>query len=349
VFARSWACSGHKASQENTERIAQIRTSGGGSADRPLEETIEAAKQTRKEATDPLFLEASQSQAPVTLTRVNRLIDRMKTGDPGNTRLLPALNEIQGTLADNSAQATISASRNIGRMISEKGPTGAPINEAIVRQLTRVKKVLDDEIGKDNRAFKEANGIFKEMSTPVNKAEIAQRLEQKLVSPLAGDEGSIIQQRAAGFTSALDDERKLIAQATGFKRGTGLDKIFSEDELVKLGNVSDRLKSDAEFNRLASLGTEEARRLIQGLQPPKPIGMLDRAVVIVKAIMTKLGAATEEATLKKAAEIFQDPKRLADLLEKADSRSVSGLKRVINAIPFEDIARVAPAITAARQ
>jgi len=338
-----------RVSQENTARITAIRQSGGGSVDEPLSATVQAAKQTRQEATESLFLEASQSQAPVTLTATRRVIDRMVQADPNNRKLIPALNEIKQTLAGDSAQEVISASRNIGILISERGPNGIPVNEAIVKQLTRVKKVLDEEIGKNNPRFKEANELFSDLSKPVNKAEIAQRLEQRLVSPLAGDEGSVIQQRSAQFASALDDERKLIAQATGFKRGTGLDKIFSEDELVKLGNVADRLSSDAEFNRLATLGTAEAQRLIKGLQPPQPPGMLDRAIFIIRGIMTKVGAATEEATLKKAAEIFQDPQRLATLLESADSRSVTALKRVINAIPFEDLARTVPAITAARQ
>jgi len=338
-----------RVSQENTERIAAIRQSGGGSATEPLEATVQAARQTRQEVTEPLFTQASQSQVPVTLTGTQKVIDRMISQDPNNRKLIPALNEIKQTLAGDSAQEVISASRNIGIMISERGPNGIPVNEAIVRQLTRVKKVLDDEIGSANPRFREANELFSELSKPVNKAEIAQRLEQRLTSPLAGEEASVLQQRSAQFASALDDERKLIAQATGFKRGTGLDDIFSEEELVKLGNVSDRLSSDAEFARLATLGTPEANRLIQGLQPPKPIGMLDRAIVIIKGILTKVGTATEEATLKKAAEIFQDPNRLATLLESADSRSVSALKRVLNAIPFEDLARTAPAITAARQ
>lgn len=338
-----------RTAEENTARVRTVREAGGGSADVPLSETIDSATRARASRTNPLFEAASKSTATVNTSRTSQLITRMIESDPNNQKLVPVLNQIQQTLEGGSAREVISASRNIGRLMSEKGPTGAPVNENIVRQLNIVKKALDKQIGRAVPEFKEANELFQTLSRPVNRAQVAQRLEQRLTAPLAGDESSVIQQRGAQFTAALDDERKLIAQSTGFKRGTGLDQFFDEDELVKLGNVADRLKADAEFQRLATLGTPEAKRLIAGLEPPKPIGMLDRTIVIIKGILTKAGAATEEATLKRASEIFADPQALANLLDGADARTVTALKRVINAIPFEDLARTAPAITATRQ
>jgi len=344
--------------EQNSSRIATVREAGGGSADKPLSETIDKAIGARKAATSQLFEDAGNDTAEIGIPRTLKIVNSFLEKSPKETKLTSILNGVKesfevagptGRVADKTSRGLISASKNIRNLIDERGPTGQRVNQGIVRELTIIKKSLDAEIGKVNTGYAKANSLFRDMSKPVNKAQIAQKLEEKLTSSLAGDADSVIQQRGAAFNTALDNERKLIAEATGFKRGSGLEQYFDKQTLTKLGGISDRLSNDAEFLRLATLGRQGASRLVGDMRPPQPPGILDRAMFIIRSILTKAGAATEDATLNKAAEIFRDPKALADLMSKTDARSVSALKKVINAIPADKIARTAPAITATKE
>lgn len=326
--------------EENASRIAAVRQAGGGTGEVPLAQTIDDLIKTRTQQTAPLFTAASKSTATVTPKRANELVDGFIESDPNNQKLIPVLNQIKQTLTGNSPRELISASQNIGRLMSEKGPTGQRVNEAIVRQLNIIKKALDNDIGKAVPEFKQANALFQELSEPVNRAQVAQRLEQKLTSPLAGDTESVIQQRGAQFASALDDERKLIAQATGFKRGTGLDKFFSEEDLTKIGNIADRLKNDAEFSRLATIGRGQAGRITQDLEAQTLVNPLNRIIMVINRVLTLSGRARKEETLNQAAQVFRDPKKLAGLLDSADPAQRGQIKTLLDSIPIERIATV---------
>ena len=331
---------------QNQARVALLREAGGG---QNLDDVITTATQSRRQITQPLYNAANESTAVVNVKRTADLIDNLIKNDPNNQRLVPVLQTVKTTLAENTPRSLISASQNIGRIMREKGPNGQPINEAIVRQLITVKRSLDNQIAKVVPEFKEANRLFSELSVPIEKAQIAQRLERALTSPLSGSADSVIRQRGSVFSNALRDERMLVRQATGFKRGKRLDQIFDEEELGKILSVSEQVKNDAELLRLASFGREEMRRMVGDLEGKTLPNPLERTIMVINGIIKRGGVARREGTLNRAAEIFEDPLKLAELLEKASPAEVIRLKSGLGDIPAGTFARTVPAITAARE
>ena len=166
---------------------------------------------------------------------------------------------------------------------------------------------------------------------------------------MAGADDSAILQRGSQFASALDDERKLVSSVTGFKRNDGLIKIFGEEGVEKLEGIATALKNDSELQRLAVLGSQGADRITSELGGKTVINPLHRGLMILNGIIKRGGVVRKESTLNDAAQIFKDPQKLAALLEKANPRELSVLRRLINSIPLEQLTRTVPAITAARQ
>lgn len=359
--------------RQNAERISQIRIASGGRPNVRLTETIDDLTNARKIATDPLYAQASQSTARINARPVVEVIDRLIKKDPNNSELVPVLNELKRQLVKrppppqtgripiggrptqraslaNTARELISTSRDIGTRIGKKDPvSGKSVNENIVRQLTSVKRALDEAIGDQVTAFREANEEFARRSVPIDRAAIGLRLENKLTSALSGDESSVIQQRASGFASALDDERGLVSQATGFKRNKGLQSIFGDDGVERLQAVADELKSNAELQRLAVLGGKGADRITSELEGHTLVNPLNRVLMVVNGIIKRGGTVRKEAALNDAAEIFQDPARLAELLERANPRELTVLRRLISALPLRELSRTAPAIAGTRE
>lgn len=356
---------------QNTARITAIREASGGNAAKPLTTTIDELTASRKAIADPLFEESSKASAKIDPKDTIKVLDRLIKADPNNDDLIPVLMNIRGQLVKPAPKPTgrvplrgfpdqppiltqsprelISSSRNIASIISKKDPvSGKSINENIVRQLSGVKKVLDKTIGVSVPSFKAANEAWKKLSIPVDKAGIGLRLEKKLTSVLAGDEGSIIQQRGAQFVGALADEKALISGATGFKRGSGLEKYFDESEMNRLGLVAKELQDNAELQRLAAAGGKGADRIMSELEGHTSVNALNRVLMVLNAIITRAGSARKEATLNEASKIFQNPKQLADLLEKAKPRELTAFKRIVSSVPIENITRTTAAISATR-
>lgn len=333
-------------SQQNASRLQRLRAAGGASEGQTLDDAIEAARVARQRATNPLYESAKRSGSQVNLDRTKTLVNRIIESDPKNKKIVSALNDVRDSIDDTtSPREAISAWRNIQNLIDEKGPTGQKVNESIVRQLATVRRSLESEIGRSVPEFRKANQLYKELSKPFDRARVAKVLEDKLTSTLSGSDESVLAQKAASFSGALDDERKLIAQATGFKRGSGLDKFFDEDEITVLGNISNELKNNAEFNRLAQMGRPGAKSILGTLGPEPVANPLNRVIMIVNALIRKAGTVKQEETIKRIGEIFQNPNQLADLLEGSTPREISLIKSALSKVPVDQLARTAPAVT----
>lgn len=332
-------------SAQNASRLQRLRQVGGAVDDQSLDDAIDTARQVRTQRTNPLYEAAKKSEAQVDASRTQRLLGSIKEADPRNQKLISALDNVEQSIKDTSSpRELVSAWRNIGNLIDEKGPTGQRVNENIVRQLTTLKRSLESDIGRSVPEFRQANQLFKELSQPVNRAEVARELERRLTSSLSGSDDSVINQQASNFNSALQGERKLVSQATGFNRGK-LDKFFNEDEINTLKGISQELQNNAEFNRLAQLGRSEARQILGTLGPEPVANPLNRVIMIANAIIRKSGSVQQGAVVKRIGEIFQDPNKLADLLEEATERERGLLRSALSEIPTDQLARTAPAVT----
>lgn len=152
-----------------------------------------------------------------------------------------------------SPQALKSASQNIGDLINKKGPTGENINEAIVRELTTIKKSLDHQIGKAEPAYKAAQQLYAEKSGPINQMDVARLIAQKSVNPLRENI------RPESFAKAISDETA--RKATGFKRAK-IDKIMTPDQMGTLNAIKQDLQQSV-FRDTAgrSVGSDTVQKL----------------------------------------------------------------------------------------
>lgn len=336
-------------SAQNASRLERLRQTGGAQAGQSLDDAAEAARNVRRQRTNPLFEAAKSSDANVDAGRTLGLVDDLIASDPRNAKLTSALKQIRDSISDGDKAASsprelISAWRNMQNLMDEKGPTGQRVNDAIIRQLTIVRRSLEGDISRSVPEFREANRLFKELSVPVNRAQVASGLESRLASNLSGSDDSVINQQAAQFSGALSNERKLIKDATGFARGR-LDKIFSPDEISTLKGISQELKNNAEFNRLAQMGNSEARQILGTLGPEPLANPLMRVIMVVNALIKKSGRLQTGQALKRMGEVFQNPDELADILESATTRERGIIKSALAQIPVDQLARTAPAVT----
>jgi hypothetical protein len=237
------------------------------------------------------------SSAPRELVTARQILNRVKNFDldeytaiaqlqrlkPKDAQSAAAISEaiksmeIPDRVVTQSVPNLISASRNISRMMNEKGPTGAPINEAIVRELSVVKRSLDRQIAKAAPEYQQATRLFADLSKPINRMEVAQYLNGKLI-PALNDAGASAPQRAQVFASAIRDMEESVGKVTGFKRAGGLSSIMTPDEMATINSVSSDLARNADFERLAVAGERRANDLVRDMFSGTGINPLSRPI-----------------------------------------------------------------------
>jgi len=359
----------------NASRRASLRSAAGANTTESIDEVIERTITSRQVQTQPLFVAARESKAVVDPTKPINLINRMIKADPKKKPLVSALNEVRDTLfiktpaqtgrialrdlgapavsqvKDTSARGLISASKNIGLLIAKTDPvTGKRINEQIVRELVLVKKSLDSAIARSVPEYKVANTLFQELSLPVNRAQIAKRLENALVSPVEGKTiDDILVQRGTAFANAIRDERALIGKATGFKRGKDLESIFGKEELGKILSISQNIKDDATLVKIANEGRAGLARITQQERGETFINPLQRVIMVINGIIKRTGVLRLEKALDKGSEVFEDRLLLAKLLESATPGEIQVMKRSLASDEVSRFIRVAPAILATQE
>lgn len=132
-------------------------------------------------------------------------------------------------------RALQSASQNIGDLLATKGPTGAPINEAITRELSTVKRSLDAQIGKAEPAYRDAQQLYRELSRPIAQMQIGQYLYGKLFPALTEQGAERV--TPGRFAELLRDGDATAAKVTGFKRAKLAD-ILTPEQRQTLDSLS---------------------------------------------------------------------------------------------------------------
>jgi hypothetical protein len=168
-----------------------------------------------------------------------------------------------------------SAIQNIGDMIERKGPDGARVNEAIVRELSIVKKSLELQLGKVEPAYAQAQRTFATMSRPIDQMKIGEELLERGASalPKSGNESKLYAEQLARLIRGDD---KLVKSATGFARNKGLASVMEPRQMQSLDAlVRDLARSTAAQESVRAVGSNTAQNLVgQNLlrQTMTPVG-----------------------------------------------------------------------------
>ena len=155
----------------------------------------------RSNVSGPLYTAATQPTMAVNVAPLTQQIDTLLAANPGNTKLVSALNQVKtGLEASTNAQQVSSVLDNLKDLISSKD------NKFIVSNLVNVKKTIEQALP----GYQQAQQVFAAASPPVNQAKVLGAMQQVLTQPLG------VGERAGPFMTALGrGENALLKKSTG--------------------------------------------------------------------------------------------------------------------------------------
>lgn len=244
--------------------------------------------------------------------------------------------EIPGRVVTQSVPNLISASRAVKQLMDQKGPTGAPVNEAIVRELSAIKRSLDAQIAKVAPEYGQANRMFRDLSKPIDQMKVGQFLEEKLTPALSEQGASAVAQRPSVFAQALRDASSTVRGATGFRRAGEIKDIMSPQQMDLINRVGQDLARRADFESLARAGTPKINEMIGDQYSKQVAPMLSRVMMMLNNVMKRTAAGAGERGMAVLAEKMKDPVAMADLMQKATEPERRVIQQLIqNAIAAE--------------
>tara|TARA_R110002110_G_scaffold94729_1_gene245278 strand:+ start:1112 stop:3286 length:2175 start_codon:yes stop_codon:yes gene_type:complete len=265
-----------------------------------------------------------------------------KTADEAIMFATTRMKDADFVLADNAIDL-ISASKNIANLIKTKDPSltgngpGASLDNFIVKELSKIKTLLDNTISNKVPAYKKAQEEYKKLSIPIDQMRIGQTLESKLVPP-AKDIGVDAKLNAAAYAKALRDDKKTVGAATDFKRNEGMGGVLTPEQMGITQRVGEEVARRANYLDLAQRGAPRTGQIIgdqmAGTQLPNA---LNRPIMIINNILDRLQGKVQGRSLEEMAIIMQDPQKTAILLQSATQPEKNEINKLIQSQFFNKI------------
>jgi hypothetical protein len=223
---------------------------------------LEAAVKVREQATKPLYEEALASKATVRVPPVMKLVDDILTKNPKNDSITVPLNQIKQDLLDESGNgfntnvgSLISLSQNIKNKLNQT-VDGKPAFDSKV--LTQIKDKLEEQIARAEPKFAEARSKYKELSAPINQAQLLGAMRETLVNSKGGE-------RVTPFLNALGSgEKSLFRKADQSPRFGSVDEVLSPAQRKVKDRLVGELRRDAEVTRRAKEAGSKTREIVAG-------------------------------------------------------------------------------------
>jgi hypothetical protein len=223
---------------------------------------LEAAVKVREQATKPLYEEALASKATVRVPPVMKLVDDILTKNPKNDSITVPLNQIKQDLLDESGNgfntnvgSLISLSQNIKNKLNQT-VDGKPAFDSKI--LTQIKDKLEEQIARAEPKFAEARSKYKELSAPINQAQLLGAMRETLVNSKGGE-------RVTPFLNALGSgEKSLFRKADQSPRFGSVDEVLSPTQRKVKDRLVGELRRDAEVTRRAKEAGSKTREIVAG-------------------------------------------------------------------------------------
>jgi hypothetical protein len=176
-----------------------------------------------------------------------------------------------------------------------------------------------------------ARSTYADMSKPINQMEVGQRILNKYASA-SNDLAGNPKLRAEALNRALQDEEKLVRQATGFNGSGGLDSVFTPEQIRAVRSIADELSTVGAVEAAArTTGSPTAQNLasqnvLRQLIGPTglPETWAENALLMTLARPMQWAAkAGEPKITNRLAEAMLNPRDAATLLEMASVPTVS--------------------------
>jgi hypothetical protein len=209
---------------------------------------LQTAEALRANAAGPLYAAATQPTIAVSTAPLVQNIDSLLAANPGNTKLVSALNQVKAGLeASTNAQQVSSVLDNIKDLIASKD------NKFIVKNLTALKT----DIEKTLPGYAQAQQVFAATSGPVNQAKVLGAMQDVLAAPLG------VGERAGPFMTAMGrGENALLKKSTGAARFNELSDVLTPGQMKVVGEVESGLLRDANVAAQTKAGAEAMKIIL---------------------------------------------------------------------------------------
>lgn len=264
---------------------------------------LQSAEAMRGNVSGPLYTAATQPTTAVNVLPLTQQIDGLLAANPGNAKLVAALNQVKtGLEASTDAQQVSSVLDNLKDLIANKD------NKFIVKNLTNVKSTIEQALP----GYQQAQKVFAAASPPVNQAKVLGAMQQVLTQPLG------VGERAGPFMTALGrGETALLKKSTGAARYDDLSQVLSPQQMNVVKGVESELKRNAEVVRQTQAGADAMKIILEANQSKFRLpSFLDVKVTVTNQMLDILKDKMSANVLKELEKGFASAKDFETLMKK---------------------------------
>jgi superoxide dismutase len=264
---------------------------------------LQAAETARTNLSKPFYNAATLPLTPINTAPLAQQLDTILAANPGNAKLIAALNQVKtGLEASSSAQQVSSVLDNLKDLISSKD------NKFIVKNLVDVKKTIEQALP----GYERAQQVFALASPPVNQAKVLGAMTNVLEQPLG------VGERAGPFMNALGrGESALLKKATGEARYSDLSQVLSPQQMNVVKGVESELKRNAEVVSQTQKGADAMKIIMDANQSKFRLpSFLDVKVTLTNQVLDILKGKMSADVLKELEKGFASADNFKDLLGK---------------------------------
>jgi len=279
---------------QETERMARLQA---------VTPDLQAAETARRNVSKPFYNAATLPLTPINTAPLTQQLDTILAANPGNAKLVSALNQVKtGLEASSSAQQVSSVLDNLKDLISSKD------NKFIVSNLVDVKKTIEQALP----GYERAQRVFAAASPPVNQAKVLGAMQEVLTQPLGAGE------RALPFMTALGrGETALLKKATGATRYDDLSQVLSPQQMGVVKGIESELKRNAEVVRQTQAGADAMKIIMEANRSKFRLpSFLDVKVTVTNEVLDILKDKMSANVLKELEKGFASAKDFQTLLKK---------------------------------
>lgn len=279
---------------QEADRIARLKASTPD---------LQSAEAMRGNVSGPLYSAATQPTTAVNVLPLTQQIDTLLAANPGNAKLVTALNQVKtGLEASTNAQQVSSVLDNLKDLISSKD------NKFIVKNLVGVKNTIEQALP----GYQQAQQVFAAASPPVNQAKVLNAMTNVLEQPLG------VGERAGPFMTALGrGESALLKKSTGAARYDDLSQVLSPQQMGVVKGVEAELKRNAEVVRQTQAGADAMKIILEANQSKFRLpSFLDVKVTLTNQMLDILRDKMSANVLKELEKGFNSAQDFQTLMKK---------------------------------
>jgi hypothetical protein len=264
---------------------------------------LRSAEAMRGNVSGPLYTAATQPTTAINVLPLTQQIDDLLLANPGNTKLVSALNQVKtGLEASTDAQQVSSVLDNLKDLIASKD------NKFIVKNLINVKSTIEQALP----GYQQAQQVFAAASPPVNQAKVLGAMQQVLTQPLG------VGERAGPFMTALGrGETALLKKSTGAARYDDLNQVLSPQQMGVVKGIESELKRNAEVVRQTQAGADAMKIILEANQSKFRLpSFLDVKVTVTNQMLDILKDKMSANVLKELEKGFASAEDFQTLMKK---------------------------------